>query len=323
MEKISVIIPVYKVEEYLEQCVDSISDQTYKNLEIILVDDGSPDNCGKMCDEYAQKDNRIKVIHKENGGLSDARNAGLEVADGEYIFFVDSDDYIDKEMIERLYQLLKKDNSDMSVCDKMYVSETCDIIKEQKHLSSECIVYTPTEFLKIILHHVEAWAKLYKRELFEGIRFPKGKINEDVFIAHRIAYKCKSISYIPQSMYFYRMRNKSIMRSGYNIRHLDAVEGFMDMAEFDLGINLPAASIRAYERAITLFTTGLVNLDKKDAANAKRLKELRKRMKKLYFKEMTSKIPAKSRLKITLFYINPYLLQCFYNKNEKSNKNEQ
>ena len=126
MCKVSVIVPVYKVEKYLNKCVDSIINQTLEDIEIILVDDGSPDNCGKICDDYAQKDNRIVVIHKTNGGLSDARNAGLEVARGEYIGFVDSDDYIAPEMISLLYGVCKKNSTDIAGCDLAYVYETTD-----------------------------------------------------------------------------------------------------------------------------------------------------------------------------------------------------
>ncbi|MBR1540013.1 MAG: glycosyltransferase [Clostridia bacterium] len=122
-ELISIIVPVYKVEKYLDKCINSIVSQTYKNLEVILVDDGSPDSCGKMCDEWTQKDTRIKVIHKENGGLSDARNFGLDCAKGKYIQFVDSDDYIEKDMIEFLYKNLKENNADISICSNYMVDE--------------------------------------------------------------------------------------------------------------------------------------------------------------------------------------------------------
>ena len=122
-ELISIIVPVYKVEKYLDKCINSIVSQTYKNLEVILVDDGSPDSCGKMCDEWTKKDTRIKVIHKENGGLSDARNFGLDCAKGKYIQFVDSDDYIEKDMIEFLYKNLKENNADISICSNYMVDE--------------------------------------------------------------------------------------------------------------------------------------------------------------------------------------------------------
>ena len=120
---VSVIVPIYNVEKYLRKCVDSILNQTYKNLEIILVDDGSPDNCGNICDEYALSDSRIRIIHKKNGGLSDARNAGLDIARGNYILFVDSDDYIDETMVEKLYEALEKEKAEMSLCSFVYVND--------------------------------------------------------------------------------------------------------------------------------------------------------------------------------------------------------
>ena len=118
---ITIVVPVYKVEKYIDRCVTSILNQTYKNLQIILVDDGSPDNCGKICDEYAKKDNRIEVIHKENGGLSDARNAGINIAKGKYIAFVDSDDYVSNDYIEYMYKILKKENAKISICELQIV----------------------------------------------------------------------------------------------------------------------------------------------------------------------------------------------------------
>lgn len=127
---ISIIVPVYKVENYLSKCLDSMICQTYKNIEIILVDDGSPDNSGKICDDYAKKDSRIKVIHKENGGLSDARNAGLKIATGKYIGFVDSDDYISVEMYEKLYNQAKKEDADIACCNYYRVKMEKNLIKE-------------------------------------------------------------------------------------------------------------------------------------------------------------------------------------------------
>ena len=157
MEKedlISIVIPVYKVEKYLEKCVESVINQTYKNLEILLVNDGSPDNCPKICDEYAQKDNRIKVIHKENGGLSDARNAGIDVAAGKYIAFVDSDDYVSNDYIEYMYNLIKEYNTQMATCET-------EVINAEKNK-----VIKPREFEE----NIEVFSK---RDLFYNILFAK------------------------------------------------------------------------------------------------------------------------------------------------------
>lgn len=173
-ELISVIIPVYKVEKYLDECIQSVINQTYKNLEIILVDDGSPDNCGKICDEYAKKDNRIKVIHKENGGLSSARNAGLDIARGEYISFIDSDDYVSKDFIKNMS--IQMANADLIICGMKNVykeDEKCDE-KENVVIKNETLTFIEAN-QKLIKPkneiYVTACNKLYRRELFDNLRF--------------------------------------------------------------------------------------------------------------------------------------------------------
>ena len=211
-ELISVIVPVYKVEAYLNKCIDSIISQTYKNLEIILVDDGSPDNCPKICDEYAKKDKRIKVIHKKNGGLSDARNNGLRIATGKYIGFVDSDDYIDDGMYEYLYSLIKKYDADISTCgyrnfgeyeydDLVPKEEMCiDKIEALKKLSEDAIVKN------------YAWNKLYKKELFidNNIEYPVGVIMEDVATTYKLFELCNKIVIGNNIFYNYLRRGGGI-----------------------------------------------------------------------------------------------------------------
>lgn len=209
---ISVIVPVYKVEKYLKPCVDSILNQTYKNLEIILVDDGSPDNCPKICDEFIEKDNRIKVIHKENGGLSDARNAGIDIATGEYLAFVDSDDYIDSCMYERLLEKLIENNADVAMCyAKNIYDDDCDFYDvEQKEID----IYDSNDIFKALFKkelNNFAWNKLYKKSLFSEIRYPKGKIYEDLFTTYRIFGLCERAVLDRTQMYYYRVRSESIM----------------------------------------------------------------------------------------------------------------
>jgi len=210
---ISVVIPVYKVEQYLSECVDSILNQTYDALEIILVDDGSPDSCGKICDEYAKRDSRIKVIHKENGGLSDARNAGIDIASGDYITFVDSDDYIAKDMIEKLYSALIKNNADVSLCARYCFGDKIEtFIFPEKN---ECIVLgekNKYESLDFILHNCwEAWSKLFKINLFKEFRYPKGVLYEDFSLTPKIFFYVSRSVFIPEGLYYYRIRDDSIM----------------------------------------------------------------------------------------------------------------
>ena len=189
---ISVIVPVYKVEQYLEKCVNSISVQTYSNLEIILVDDGSPDKCGDICDSLAKKDNRIKVIHKPNGGLSSARNAGIDIASGQYIGFVDSDDSIEPYMYENLLGLIKHDGTKLAVCAVNYIYE--DGKKANKAaLGKNCtfdFYHAMVEMNTHRLFDMGAWSKLYHKSLFDDLRFPVGKLSEDYYIMFKIFDSC-------------------------------------------------------------------------------------------------------------------------------------
>ncbi|MBQ3691504.1 MAG: glycosyltransferase [Bacteroidales bacterium] len=206
---VSVIVPIYKVENYLRECVDSIISQSYNNLEIILVDDGSPDNCPKICDEYAQKDSRIKVIHKPNGGLSDARNAGIEIAKGEYLSFVDSDDVIHPQMIEVLMKPLIEDKClKMSACQFLEFDDSKEFEKNQELKPLETIDYQEYFTKKI---WATAWGKVYERRLFENIKYPVGRYHEDEFTTYKVCYEAKIVVYTKSQMYFYRQREGSIM----------------------------------------------------------------------------------------------------------------
>lgn len=213
---VSVIVPIYKVEPYLRRCLDSIVNQTYTNLEIILVDDGSPDACPQICDEYAARDNRIVVIHKENGGLSDARNAGLDICKGEYISFIDSDDWVDEKYVEVLYEIQKKTAAELSIC-------VYDSFLEDGRLSSSCLSKTSGiiswDFHEVLIRLcaedtlglMAVWGKLYARMLFDSIRFPKGKLYEDAYINYKLYMQCDKVCYSEIPLYHYRIRNGSIM----------------------------------------------------------------------------------------------------------------
>lgn len=223
---ISVVVPIYNVEQYLERCINSILQQTYQNLEIILVDDGSPDNSGVICDSYLSLDQRIKVIHKKNGGLSDARNAGLEIASGEFIAFIDSDDTIMPEMIEKLYQRIDTDRSDMAFCGYRQVSPNGDILSEVFLPDN---VLTGFDALKVsyedqgVLYTI-ACNKLYKKHLFQDIRYPVGKYHEDEFTTYLIIDQCNRVSVVKEALYIYYQRDDSIMQETYSVRRLDGVE---------------------------------------------------------------------------------------------------
>ena len=201
-ELISIIVPIYNVEKYLDRCIKSIINQSYNNLEIILVDDGSPDRCGEMCDEWAKIDKRIIVVHKENGGLSDARNAGIDIAKGNYLSFIDSDDYVHKDFIKVLYELCIKYNSDISMCGAFETSkdENCNFNLQQ---GNECVKYSKTILERKDNIYCVAWNKLYKKEVFKYIRYPKGKLHEDVAVINKILYYSNKIAITDLRLYFY------------------------------------------------------------------------------------------------------------------------
>ena len=234
---ISVIIPVYKVEKYLDKCVESVVNQTYKNLEIILVDDGSPDNCPKMCDDWAQKDDRIKVIHKQNGGLSDARNSGLDIATAEYIAFIDSDDFVSPIFIETLYNDLIETGSDVASVGFFRFSDYSKINPQELEKNSKITIFEDNEKFyqlysnKNAVDFVVAWNKLYKKSIFDNIKYPVGKINEDEFVAHKILATCNKICFRTSKLYYYLQRNNSIMHTNYsekNTHYIDAFENRID-----------------------------------------------------------------------------------------------
>ena len=235
-ELISIIVPVFKVEKYLKRCVESIRNQTYPDIEIILVDDGSPDACPQICDQYAQEDTRIKVIHKSNGGLSDARNCGIDAARGKYIGFVDSDDYIHPEMYMQLWKNIKESMADIAVCgvEKVYSDDGPDFHQVQGDLK----IYDGRQAIENIfdaslyLQSVVSWNKLYKKEIFENVRFPIGKIHEDEFTTYVLFYKCDKVVYNTGIYYYYYQRTDSIMGVRKMVFSSDGLEAYEQMMDF-------------------------------------------------------------------------------------------
>lgn len=231
---ISLIVPCYKVEQYLPKCIDSLLSQTYSNLEIWLVDDGSPDNCGKICDEYGAKDNRIKVIHKENGGLADARNVAIDQATGEWIVFVDSDDFVSEDYIETLYELVKRNHCNIGVAWLHAFNE-----------GTEPSFYQPT-YKEMIFDNMEgiekmfyqelfdtaAWCKIYHRSLFEdGIRYPYGLIYEDLPTTYLLFLKTDKIAFCNKIIYFYLLRKNSIEEQPFYVYKLDSALKIVESME--------------------------------------------------------------------------------------------
>ncbi len=217
---VSIIVPVYNVEKYIKECVDSLISQTYKDIEIILVDDGSTDSSPLICDDYAKTDSRIKVVHKKNGGLSSARNAGIEVAKGECFLFIDSDDYFLDDAVEQLVAIKDKIGSDIAV-----LNFTSDKDKLEVGINPKIKEFSNSEVVKMILRektiHTSACAKLFNRDLFDGVRFPEGVIYEDYATVYKLLHRAKKVAYANTNKYFYRTNFESITKSGFKKSQMD------------------------------------------------------------------------------------------------------
>lgn len=230
---ISVIVPIYNVEPYLNSCVQAIVNQTYDNLEIILVDDGSPDNCPALCDAWAECDSRIKVIHKTNGGLSDARNAGLAAATGELISFIDSDDWIEPAFFSALYHAMEQTGAEIAECATQYVAEDGTIIKTRTAVPGPL---DHTEALRrLVLEdgvYQTVWNKLYRSEIIEGIPFVFGKYHEDDFWTYQVFDRIHKLATVETPLYNYLQRGTSIIGTGYRFRRLDSLEARFQRMEY-------------------------------------------------------------------------------------------
>lgn len=255
---ISIIIPVYKVEKYLDKCVQSVQNQTYTNLEIILVDDGSPDNCGKICDGYTQNDPRIKVIHKKNGGLADARNAAIDIAAGEWFVFIDSDDYVEPNHVETLYTLIQKYNCKLACSNFRHVYENdSPSLSKENHSYSEKI-YSKWEALQSYFLQTEigceAWGKIYHRSLWTtGIKYPFGLIYEDLPTTYLLILKTEKIAYCNKQTYNYLLRPTSLEGASFNskksesaVKIIESIQGHFN----ELAPILPAVKSRLFSLAM-------------------------------------------------------------------------
>lgn len=229
-DKISVIVPVYNVENYLDKCIESIVNQTYKNLQIILVDDGSTDTSPKKCDEWAKKDERIKIVHKKNGGLSSARNAGIDISQGEFLTFVDSDDWIENNFIEELHKAIVVNNADISICGfKKIEDSTCKILYEESCCNKDIVIENGLDllFTQKNVTYVVAWNKMYRKGIFNKLRYKEGKLHEDEFIIYDVYNLAKNgVALVNKNLYNYLQRKNSIMGKTTNEKCFDIVEAF-------------------------------------------------------------------------------------------------
>ncbi len=315
MALISVIVPVYNVENYIGECIDSILAQTMSSFELILVDDGSKDASGRICDEYAELDSRIRVIHKENGGLSSARNRGLDEAKGDYICFVDSDDAVSADYLEKLYAAIKRDNTDIVVCDidapKLSTADmsvnspiSMPVLEAKRWLYDQ----TSREYVLMVV----AWNKMYAKKLLDGIRYPEGRLHEDEFMICRLLSRAKTVSFVPDKLYVYRDNTSGITSDAnrFNLRHFDVIDaykerisGAMDDEEYEFAI----ATLK-----IALYKCARFYGEGKEHGVADFATTAGKRYREV-FKEFKMLLDLKQRMKYRLFMLMPDRFLTLYN----------
>ena len=324
-ELISIIVPVYKVEKYLEKCVKSILKQTYTNLEIILVDDGSPDKCGQLCDELAKIDDRIKVFHKENGGLSDARNYGVERANGEYIGFVDSDDYIHECMYEELYKAIKKSGTLIAECGVTRVYK--NTLRPHYEGEDYFLVLDREEYLKEYLKNKRlygsAWCKLIHKDLAKKIKFPTGKIYEDAFYTLELLKTVDKYTLISGNYYYYYIRENSITTRSFSSKDMDYIEIMNKIEDYTLA-NFPIFKEQLLVRLAFAYISIFNQLLEVDGYKTKEeYKILKDKLKDNCFKVLGNK-KAPKNLKAAMFLLstNERLYKFMLSKYKKYESNE-
>ena len=308
--EISVIVPVYNVEKYLNKCVESILRQTFRDFELILVDDGSPDHSGEMCDAWAAKDPRVRVIHKPNGGLSDARNRGLELSSGKYLCFVDSDDYIAEDMLESLHHLAEKYSVKLVCCNFLQVGEDGTVITPALPVRSG--LYTQDGFWKQsflpgskIFYNV-TWNKLYDRSLFDRVRFPVGLINEDAYVLYDIVSQCSRIAVSAKPEYYYLIRENSIMRRQWSLKNLTSARAYLTRTEKFI----ERRKWRFAEETLAHAVHEMLGHDYGDGA--KKSEEYRAVKRKAFslYRTLLPRLTMKRRVSMLLYFVNEPLARA-------------
>lgn len=308
MNLVSVIVPVYNVEKYIKRCICSIINQSYKNLEIILVDDGSKDNSGSICDDYAKQDNRVKVIHKDNGGLSDARNAGIEIAKGKYLCFVDSDDYIDKEFVQTLYDDMAHFGTNISAVNLAYFDDN-NKYENASNVDGNQEILNSTDAIRYLFTNDKycnyAWNKMYKAELFQGVRYPFGKKMEDLGTTYRLFNKAGAVVYNPKPLYYYYQRSDSILHSPnpnfWNDKYDLTYQRFLDVK------NIYPELMENYHFYVNTVFECYQYLNKSARSNAKR--EM-----KVLWPKVKNEYKLKRRIKYCIFQLNDYMFVRMFRK---------
>lgn len=297
MARLSIVVPVYKVEKYIDDCIQSILNQTYKDFILILVDDGTPDNSGVICDKYASLDDRVRVIHKQNGGLSSARNAGLDIVDTELVTFVDSDDEIDATMYEKMLEFFDRHNLDIVCCDTYLVRGRTK--KFRPIYDEDKLFFAGRALEEVLSGHIDnaAWNKIYKVSLFNDIRFPVGRIYEDVATVYRIFSKADSAGYIKQPYYYYYRRSGSIIAGSFDSKgRYDCFLGYkerLQFAEKNCAAAVPACHAELIKVAVATMTAFLANDESNDSH---RFQEVEKALNCYYENRGSFTIKGKTRV---------------------------
>lgn len=311
MPQISVIVPIYNVEKYICRCVDSILNQTFTDFECILVDDGSPDNCGRICDEYAKKDRRVKVVHKKNGGLSDARNAGIEVAQGEYLGFVDSDDWIHPQMYEILYKGIIENNVKMSACRLEEALEEHEFkrIDDPKFCVNNGLKFLTSNYFVAI----SPPTKLYHKSLFDDIRYPVGRLHEDAFVVYKLFFKAGDIAVTELALYEYFINNDGITHSEFSLKRLDVLDAVHGQCEFFKKLGIKEYHKWSIRHLIMIYWKNYLYTSRVDNDECKKAnKAIAKKMKKLLIR---NKIYADIKIKSYPYYYEvafPHFMRYYW-----------
>lgn len=305
---ISIIIPVYNVEKYLQKCVDSVKNQVYRNIEIILVNDGSTDKCMEICEKLKKEDKRIKVINKKNGGLSDARNVGINNAIGNYISFIDSDDYVDENYISLLYNSLLLYDADMSIASHRVIYEK-NCIDKSTGLKFEANAETILE--KMLYDDgidLSAWGKLYKKELFNDVRFPKGRLFEDSATTYKLIDKSSRIAVCSNPIYNYVIRRNSISNEKFSEKKMDLIVSTKEMTDY-IRKRYPELDKACDRRLMYAYLSTLTQLAKSNVKNKKIQKELMEYIRKNRRRILKDKyIPKRDRIGLISTFLG---FNCF------------
>lgn len=307
MPEVSVIVPVYKVERYLNQCVQSILDQSFEDLEVILIDDGSPDRCPAMCDEWAKRDSRVTVLHQKNGGASSARNAGLRVAQGEYIGFVDSDDWIEPGMYGSMYKLITANDADMVICEMQRQEKKNKSMAEKVELwdQKKCLDHFFRVNGEEDTHCI--WNRLIKKEILEDFSFIEGKMNEDVHACYCFAARCKKAVYTNVPYYHYTFNVNGVTNNQFTIRKLDLLDmwdGVEDLVASEFPDYIKVCKLNMARARFTLLTRMYVDGYDRNSKELKRIKEmLKKEVKKELWNLLKWKMPLSRKILMTFLVV--------------------